>query len=149
MDSIEIVKAYYAALDSDDMDQAEKYLADQYNLIGFTSQPMDKPAMLNMLNRFKEAIPNLKHSLSNLRVEENLVKLTIQLSGTSSGNLDLRKMGIGVIPPCNKFIIFPNGYYELTVRDDKITIERDVSPISSNRRMSGILKEFGINVTMV
>src|SRR5215208_3502502 len=98
MDSIEIVKAYFAALDSADMEQVDQYLSDQYQLVDFTPQPMDRDAMLTMKTLFKAALPNMKHSLSNIRVEENVVKLTVQLSGTNSGHLDLRKMGIGVIP---------------------------------------------------
>lgn len=146
MDNIEIVKAYFAALDSTEIEQVEQYLADDYRLVDFTSQPMDKEAMLGLIMSLKAALPNLKHSLSNIRVEENVVKLTVQRSGTNSGHLDLRKMGIGIVPRTQKFIIFPNGNYEFIVKSGKITIERDVSPMSPNRRMSGILKAFGVNM---
>lgn len=146
MDSIEIVKAYYAALDSADMDQVDQYLSDHYQLVDFTPQPMDAQAMLEMMRLFKTAMPNLKHSLSNIRVEGNVVKLTVQLSGTNSANLDLRNMGIGVVPRSQKFIIFPNGNYEFSISNDRITVQRDVSPVSPNRRMSGMLKALGVNV---
>lgn len=149
MNSIEIVRAYFAALDSTDIEQAEQYLAEQYQLVDFMPQPMDKAARLNMVNLFKAALPNLTHSLSNIRVEENLVKLTVQLSGTNSGHLDLRDMGIGVVPRTHKFIIFPNGNYEFTIKNDKITIERDVSPASPSRRMSGMLKSLGVNMAVL
>ena len=96
---------------------------------------------------FKAALPNLKHSLSNIQSDENnVVKLTVQLSGTNSGYLDLRKMGIGVVPRSRKFIIFPNGNYEFTIQKEKITTVRDVSPVSPNRRMSGMLKALGVNI---
>jgi predicted ester cyclase len=146
MDSIEIVKAYFAALDSMNITQVGQYLAEDYRLVDFTPQPMDKDAMLGMISQFKAALPNLTHSLSNIRVEENVVKLTVQRSGTNSGHLDLREMGIGVVPRTQKFIIFPNGNYEFTIKGGKITTERDVSPVSPNRRMSGMLKALGINV---
>jgi predicted ester cyclase len=146
MDSIEIVKAYFAALDSTDMGQVDQYLSEHYQLVDFTPQPMDKDAMLGMLSNLKAALPNLKHSLSNIHGDENVVKLTVQLSGTNSGDLDLRKMGMGIIPRSEKFIIFPNGNYELTIKNGKITIERDVSPVSPNRRMSGMLKALGVNL---
>jgi hypothetical protein len=55
-------------------------------------------------------------------------------------------MGIGVVPRSQKFIIFPNGNYEFTFVNDKIVIERDVSPASPNRRMSGLLRAFGVNM---
>ena len=146
MDNIEIVKAYFAALDSPNTAQVDQYLAEDYQLVNFTPKPMNKDGMLNLLGLLKAALPNLKHSLSNIRVEEEVVKLTVQRSGTNSGHLDLRGMGIGVVPRTQKFIIFPNGDYEFTIMDGKITTERDVSPISPNRRMSGMLKALGINV---
>jgi len=147
MENIDIVKAYYAALDSTDMEQAGQYLSDQYQLVDFTPQPMDKDAMVGLINHLKAAFPNLSHSLSNIREEENVVKLTVQLSGTNSGHLDLREMGIGVVALTKKFIIFPNGNYELTLKGGKIAVERDVSPRSPNRRLSGMLKALGVNVT--
>lgn len=149
MDSIDIVKAYFNALDSANFDQVDQYLSESYQLVDFTPQPMDKDAMLDLLRLLKTALPNLKHSLSNFRVEENVVKVTVQRSGTNSGHLDLRKMGIGVVPRTQKFIIFPNGNYEFTVKSGKITIERDVSPVSPNRRMSGLLKAMGVNVAAI
>lgn len=146
MDNIETVKAYFKALDSGNIEQVEQYLSEDYQLVDFTPKPMDKEAMLELVRQLKLALPNLKHSLSNFRVEENVVKVTVQRSGTNSGHLDLRKMGIGVVPRTQKFIIFPNGNYEFTVKGGKITTERDVSPVSPNRRMSGLLKAFGVNV---
>jgi len=140
MESIEIVKAYYAALDSADIEQADRYLSEDYRLVDFTSQPMDKNAMLEMVGLFKAALPNLMHSLSNIREEQNVVKLTVQLSGTNSGSLDLRKMGGGVVPRSRRFIIFNNGNFEFTIHNEKITVERDVSPVSPNRRMPGMIK---------
>jgi hypothetical protein len=145
MDNIEIVKAYFAALDSTNMDDVDQYLAEEYQLLDFTPQPMDKEAMLNMIRLFKSALPNLNHSLSNIRVEENLVKLTVQRSGTNTGQLDLRGMGMGVVPQTQKFIIFPNANYEFTIKGGKITKERDVSPVSPNRRLPGFLKAMGVN----
>lgn len=146
MDAVEIVKAYFDALDSGDLNQVDQHLSENYQLVDFTPHPIDKNGMLDFIRLLKEALPNLKHSLSNIRFEENVVKLTVQRSGTNSGDLDLRKMGLGVIPRTQKFIIFPNANYEFTVKAGQITIERDVSPISPSRRMSGILKSFGVNI---
>lgn len=146
MDRMEIVKAFYTALDSDEMEQADQYLSESYQLVDFVPQSMDKDAMWAMLRLFKSALPNLKHSLSNFRMEGSVVKLTVQLSGTNTGHLDLRSMGIGVVPRSERFIIFPNGNYEFTLSGEKIVQQRDVSPISPNRRISGMIKALGVNV---
>jgi hypothetical protein len=145
MDSIEIVKAYFAELDSANMENIDRYLSESYQLVDFTPQPMDKEEMLSLIRLFKAAIPNLQHSLSNIRVEGSVVKLTVQRSGTNTGHLDLRNLGIGIIPKSQKFIIFPNGTYEITIKGEKITTERDVSPKSPNRRMSGMLRAMGVS----
>jgi len=110
---------------------------------------MDKQALLEMMSQFKLALPNLFHSLSNIRAEDNTVRLTVQLSGTNSGHLDLRKMGIGVVPRSQKFIIFPNGNFEFTIHGGKITVVKDVSPVSPNRRMPGMLKALGVNIAVL
>jgi predicted ester cyclase len=149
MDPIEIIKAYYAALDSEQMDTAGQYLSDQYQLVDFMTRPMDKEAMLEMMQQLRVSMPNMKHSLSNIRIEERFVKLTVQISGTNTAHLDLRKMGIGVIPRSKKFIIFPNASYEFLIQDGKIVTQKDVSPPSPNRRMSGILKAFGVTATTI
>jgi hypothetical protein len=149
MDNIEVVKSYFAALDNMDVEQVDQYLSEDYLLVDFTTQPMNKDGMMAMKQLFKAALPNMLHSLSNIRQEENVVKVTVQVSGTNSGNLDLRKMGLGVVPSSKKFIIFPNGNYEFTVKNGKILIERDVSPTSPNRRMSGMLKALGVNIAIV
>jgi predicted ester cyclase len=140
MTGTELVKAYYAALDSGDMDKAEQYLSEEYQLIDFISQPMDKNAVFDLLKRFKAALTNLRHSLSNIQAEGNVVKLNVQLSGTNSAQLDLSMMGIGIIPRTRRFIIFPSGNYEFIIKDGKIAEQRDISPISPNRRMSGMLR---------
>ena len=59
MDSFEIVKAYFVALDSTDMEQANQYLSENYQLVDFTPQPMDKKAMFGLIRNLKAALPNL------------------------------------------------------------------------------------------
>ena len=149
MEDMDIVKAYFAALDSPDPEQARQYLSEEYQLVDFTALPLDQAAMFGLINHLKAAFPNLKHSLSNICAEGNVVKLGVQLSGTNSGDLDLREMGIGVVALTKKFIIFPNGNYEFTLKNSKITMERDVSPKSPNRRISGMLKALGVNIEVL
>ena len=106
MEYIDIVKAYFAALDSANAEQVTQYLSDDYQLVDFASRPMGKEDMLSLISELKTAMPDLRHSLSNISVDKNVVRLTVQRSGTNSGNLDLRRMGIGVVPRTHKFIIF-------------------------------------------
>ena len=149
MDNIEIVKAYYAALDSTDEETVDGYISERYRLVDFAAQPMDRNAILAFIKQFKDAFPNLSHSLGNVRMEGNVVKLTVQLAGTNSKNLDLRNMGIGIIPRSRKFVIFPNSDYEFTIKDEKIDQAKVVSAPSPYRGFSGMLKELGVNLSVL
>ncbi len=57
MDSIETVKAYFNALDSTDMEQVDQYLSEDYQLVDFTSKPLDKDAMLDFNSLAKGCSP--------------------------------------------------------------------------------------------
>lgn len=146
MNEIQIVQAFFAALDANDLQKVDEYLDESYQWVGFATQPINKEGRLALIRQFRAAFPNLSHSLSNIRIEDNVVKMTVQLSGTNTGPLDLREMGIGVIPGTHRFVIFPNETCEFSLSDGKITIERDVSPQSPSRRLSGMLKELGVNL---
>lgn len=142
-----MIKAYYAALDSADFDRIDQFLSKNYRLLDFAPQPMDKNAMLALYQIFRNAIPNLQHSLSNFIEVKQTVKVTMQMSGIHSANLDLRKIGGGILPASRRFIIFNNEMLELTCEDGKIISERNISPHSPNRRLSGMLKVMGIDST--
>jgi len=72
MDPFETVKAYFNALDSVDIDQVSQFLSDDYQMIDFTAQPMDKAAMLELMCLLWVALPNLKYSLSNIRMDNDV-----------------------------------------------------------------------------
>jgi hypothetical protein len=127
------------------MSKVDQFLSKDYRLLDFAPQPMDKKAMLAMQQLFKNAIPNLQHSLSNFTVTKQTVKLTMQMSGIHSADLDLRKIGGGILPASRRFIIFNNEILELTCADGKIISERNISPQSPNRRLSGMLKVMGVD----
>ena len=145
MDNIDVVRAYFAALDSAEPQKAAAYLSDQYQLVDFLPRPMDQTAMLRFLQALRTGLPNLAHSLSNLQADNNTVKVTVQRSGTHSSDLDLQEWGAGFLPRTQKFIIFANATCEFVLQNGKIILERDVSPPSSNRRLPGMLKSLGMD----
>src|SRR5690554_933432 len=105
MNKLNIVRAFFEALDSENMSQVDQYISEDFQVVDFSPKPMDRDALLEILTQLKKGIPNLRHSLSNLNAEGNVVKLTVQLSGRNSDRIDLRHMGIGIIPSTRRFII--------------------------------------------
>jgi hypothetical protein len=145
---MEIVRAYYSAVDSGNLDKASQLLSDDFKLFGSASGWVGKQEALELLNLLKTALPDLRHALSNIRSEGGVVMLTAQGGGRHTGPLDLPNlgMGLGVVPASGRMIIFPPDQYEYTVSQGKITSERNVTPITPNSGVDGFLKAVGIAV---
>jgi len=145
---MEIVRAFYIALDSGNLEKAGQLLSDDFKQFGIAPGWLGKQEALNMLGLLKAALPDLRHSLSNIRSEGGVVMLTAQAGGRHTGPLDLPNLGIGVgiIPASGRMLIFPPDHYEFTVANGKITSERNVTPITPNSGVDGFLKTVGIPV---
>ena len=145
---MEVVRAFYVAVDSGNLEKAGQLLSDDFKLFGPPPGWVGKHEALEQLGVLKDALPDLKHALSNIRSEGGVVMLTAQAGGRHTGPLDLPNlgMGMGIIPASGRMIIFPPDYYEFTVAQGKITSERNVTPITPYSGVDGFLKAVGIPV---
>ena len=145
---MEIVRSFYIALDSGNLEKAGQLLSDDFKQFGIAPGWLGKQEALNMLSLLKAALPDLSHAISNIRSEGGVVMLTAQAGGRHTGPLDLPNLGIGVgiIPASGRMLIFPPDQYEFTVANGKITSERNVTPITPNSGVDGFLKTVGIPV---
>ena len=143
---MEIVRAFYIALDSGNLEKAGQLLSDDFKQFGITQGWVGKQEALNMLGLLKAALPDLSHALSNIRSEGGVVMLTAQAGGRHTGPLDLPNLGMGggIIPASGRMLIFPPDQYEFTVAGGKITSERNVTPITPYSGVDGFLKTVGI-----
>ena len=141
--NIEIVQAYYLAVNSGLWDKVGQLLSDNFTLTGFLPETVDKKGALDMLAIFRGALPDLRHTVSNIYTQGSVVKLTSQSGGRHMKELDLSSVGAGVFPSSGRFVIFPSKEYEYTVKDGQITSEREVTPPSPNSGRIGILKTLG------
>ncbi|OGO36916.1 MAG: hypothetical protein A2W35_09935 [Chloroflexi bacterium RBG_16_57_11] len=143
---MEVVRAFYVAVDSGNLEKAGQLLSDDFKLFGTTSGWVGKHEALEILTLLKTALPDLRHALSNIRSEGGVVMLTAQGGGRHTGPLDLPNlgMGMGIIPASGRMVIFPPDHYEFTVSQGKITTERNVTPITPHSGVDGFLKAVGI-----
>ena len=143
---MEIVRAFYIAVDSGNLEKAGQLLSDDFKSFGTPRGCIDKHETLETWGHLQAALPNLSHALSNIRTEGGVVMLTAQAGGRHTGPLDLPNlgMGVGIIPASGRMVIFPPDHYEFTVSHEKITTERNVTPITPYSGVDGFLKAVGI-----
>jgi hypothetical protein len=145
---VEIVQSFYVALDQGDLTKAGEHLADDFQSFGAAGQALTKPEKLDVVRRLQEAMPNLKHALSNIRSDGPVVKLTIQAGGRHTRPLDLSHLGMGIkdgtVPGSGRMIIFQPELYEYTIAQGKIKTERVVTPATAYNGVTGFLSALGV-----
>jgi ketosteroid isomerase-like protein len=142
MDSIDIVKAYFAALNSTSLDQGDQYLAADYKLIAGTLE-IDRSRFIAILTQLYAAIPDLTHVLSDIQVRGETVQLTDRPAGTFTGAWDGSSFGLPSIPPNGSAFHMAPMKWEITVRNGKITRWHDVTVPSAASGLPGFFKALG------
>ncbi len=144
---VDIVRFYYFAIDRGDLVKAGQYLSDDFLSYGSRPGSLNKQEVLNVIHTLQTAMPDLKHALSNYSYEGSIVKITVQAGGRHLQPLDLShlRLGIkgGVVPGSGRMIIFLPDDFEYTVVDGKITVERNVSPMTLHNGVNGFLSAIG------
>lgn len=136
----DIVKSYFGTFSLMSADKAALFLTEDYQMIGWSAAPLNKPAWVRLMNALKRAVPDLKIKLSEIQTQGNEVHLTQAGTGTHRGPLDLSEFSLPILPATGKTVTFPASQWTLTVLAGKITQEKLLVPPSL---AGGILKAFG------
>jgi predicted ester cyclase len=120
MNKRETVQALMDSIQQGEFENANSMLADDFQFSGPVSEPINKAAWLGMSARLKTAFPDLDYHFKVIGAEGDIVKTTMQLSGTHSGSFDLTDMNMGVIPATNKAFSVKREKTKLTVKGNKI-----------------------------
>ena len=103
----------------------QKYLADNFQSLDKDGTPvMNKEVYINVARTFTSALRDMNWYLRDLRQEGDSVIMRGHFEGTFTGDLDLSAMGLGVIKPSGKKIVWPESVVEYKVEGDKIITER-------------------------
>lgn len=140
---IDIVKVFYGTYSLMGAEKAGQYLADEFQLHGFTPAPMDRAAWIGFLSALKKALPDLKIRLTHVAESGGEVRFTATGLGTHRLPLDLTAHGLPVIPAGGMQIAFPNSEWVLTVSAGKITRAELLSPTAQSV-LAGIPKAFNV-----
>ncbi len=142
--ALDVVNAFHIALFSEAVDQAARFLSDELTVIGFMPLPLKKKAFVSGLQSLLAAMPDAKTAMSNTLIQDAVVTLTFQVSGTFTELMSLPDSHLYVIVPSRKPVIWPVAQWEHTVLDGKIT---RIQNITLKAGMSGILKAFRIDAS--
>ena len=121
MNKRETVQALMDSIQQGDFENAETMLADDFQFSGAVSEPINKEAWLDMSANLKTAFPDLDYHFKVIGAEGDVVKTTMQLSGTHSGLFDLTNLNMGVIPATSQAFSVKREKTKVTVKENKIT----------------------------
>ncbi len=147
MDPQDIAVAMTAALEAGDFERAASYLADDFQFsTPQLPQPLGKKEWLGLSRALKEGIPDLNYNFRILGTEGNRVRVSSQLTGTHTGNLDLSGMGMGVIPPTGRSFSAPQEESEGMVEGGRVKwIYLHSTPETG---LAAMLSQLGIEMPM-
>src|SRR3972149_3030329 len=121
MNKREIVQTLLDSIQKGDFEKGKSLLTDDFQFSGPIPQPINREAWLGMSASLKAAFPDLDYHFKVIGAEGDVVRATMQLSGTHSGSFDLTNMNMGVIPATNKAFSVKREKTRVTVKGNKIT----------------------------
>src|SRR5947209_6612268 len=98
MSNIEQAKTFLIALARGDAEAATSYITDEFIVSGPTPQPLGKHEYIEVHKTLAAAMPDFSFNTSEAQEEGDKISLTIQITGTQTGVLDLGRIGLPVPP---------------------------------------------------
>lgn len=129
-----------------DFGNARSMLADDFQFSGPFPEPIGAEAWVGMNTRLQTAFPDLDYHFRVIGTQGEVVRATMQLSGTHSGAFDLTSMDMGVIPATHKSFAARLEKTKVTVRENKITAWF-VEPTDGSD-LKSILGQLGVSTAM-
>lgn len=136
----DIAKNFFRALQTNQLEWAESFLADDFQATGWTSEPLDKYEFLELIQSLYEAFSDFSLDPHDIELLHQGAWLTIQMSGTHDGPLTLAS-GVPV-EPTHKHFKLDREYPTLTIINEQITAF-DVEP-QPNTGLRGIYDQLQI-----
>jgi predicted ester cyclase len=121
MNKRETVQAFVDSIQQGEFENAKSMLADDFQFSDAVSEPINTEAWLGMSTNLKTAFPDLDYHFKVIGAEGDVVKTTMQLSGTHSGSFDLTNINMGVLSATNKAFTVKREKTRITVKGTKIT----------------------------
>jgi hypothetical protein len=120
MSATDTVKTFMAALEGNEFEEAASYLADDFLMTGWTPQPLNKAAFLDVMKGLKGGIPGLIFNLHNVSEQDNTVRGTIQVAGYQTDAINLPALSLPPIPQMGRSVSLPTEDVAFHVENNRI-----------------------------
>lgn len=121
MSNLETAKSAADMLESRDLNGLQTMLADDFRAKGATLE-LTKQQALGYLQIFFTAFPDHRFGFTDFEENGDLIHCTGQETGTHTGVLDLKPLGMPIsLPPTGKSFQLPKSAFTFCVAGDKVT----------------------------
>lgn len=144
MSDVETVKTFITALQSEDLGLAADRMTDDFEMTGWTTQPIGKNEFLALQSELNNAMPDFSYNLSNEHKLHEEVSAYIHISGTHTQDLSLPTLGIPLIPYTGIAIELPQVQAKFVLKAKKISEMRIESVAGGS--LNGMLQQLGTEI---
>ena len=142
MNAIDVVKAGLAASESGQASKFASMLTDDMVFAGPVPEPVGKREFAGLMSALVAAMPDWKFNATDYKQNGNQVTMTLQITGTQTGELNLPMPGFQKLPATGKHVSLPKEPTTVIVKDDKISrLEAAVVPGGG---VAGVLAQLGV-----
>jgi hypothetical protein len=137
---------YMKAESFDDFQNQMPYYSDDFQAVDEQSgQKYDKASWFATGKQLQDAFPDLKNFNDEIKEEGDQLLVTSHWEGTFTNPFDLSMLGMGVIQPSGKKVVFPPAKVRHSFKDGKIT-RSVVLNTGPEAGFAGILKALGVSM---
>lgn len=147
MSPVEKIKTFITALQSGDLDVAADHMSDNFQMTGWTTQPIGKNEFLALQSELNNAMPDFSYNLSEEHQSNDAVSALIHISGTHTNDLSLPTFGIPLIPYTATAIRLPQVQAEFLLKDHRVREMRLESVAGGG--LNGLLQQLGTELPVL
>lgn len=120
MSPVEVVKTFITALQAGEMEEAARYMTDDFVERGWTPQSLDRPGFLAMMSALRNALPDFSYHMSQANAQGERVEALLSVAGTHTRDLALPEFGLPLIPYSGVAIRLPQTRATFRVQGDAV-----------------------------
>jgi hypothetical protein len=144
----DMIRAFMTALEENNREEFEPYLADDFRFGGWTPRSLDRAGFLDLIGGLKAGIPGLIFNLHNVLVQDDTtVTGTWKIAGYQTDSFTLPVLGLPPIPQMAASISMPMEDVEYKLTSNKI-VGIDVAHTEGGG-IKGLLHQLGVDIPLV
>ncbi len=120
MSPADVVKTFITALQAGEMEEAARFMADDFVERGWTPQALDGQKFLAMMSALRNAMPDFSFNLGNVSEKGDGADALIAITGTHTRDLSLPEFGLPLIAYAGVAIYLPQACTEFRIKEHQI-----------------------------